>query len=105
MLWRSTPTILYADEPVSALDVSVQAQVLNLLMDLQDDLGLTLVMVSHDLSVVSRMCEEIVVMRDGQIVEAGRTATVLKRPESTYTAALLNAAQVVSLHQEVRRPT
>ena len=99
------PTILYADEPVSALDVSVQAQVLNLLMDLQDDLGLTLVMVSHDLSVVSRMCEEIVVMRDGQIVEAGRTATVLKRPESTYTAALLNAAQVVSLHQEVRRPT
>ena len=57
--------------------MSVQAQVLNLLMDLQDDLGLTLVMVSHDLSVVSRMCEEIVVMRDGQIVEAGRTATVL----------------------------
>jgi ABC-type glutathione transport system ATPase component len=99
------PTILYADEPVSALDVSVQAQVLNLLMDLRDELGLTLVMVSHDLSVVSRMCEEIVVMRDGQIVEAGRTETVLRHPESAYTAALLDAAQVVSLHHEVKAPT
>ena len=76
------PTVLYADEPVSALDVSVQAQVLNLLMDLRDELGLTLVMVSHDLGVVSRMCEEIIVMRDGRIVEAGRTDAVLTHPES-----------------------
>ena len=99
------PTVLYADEPVSALDVSVQAQVLNLLMDLRDDLGLTLVMVSHDLGVVSRMCEEIIVMRDGRIVEAGRTEAVLKHPESAYTAALLEAAHVVSLEQEVTTPT
>lgn len=91
------PTILYADEPVSALDVSVQAQVLNLLMDLRDELGLTLVMVSHDLGVVSRMCEEIIVMRDGRIVESGRTDAVLTRPESAYTAALLAAARVASL--------
>jgi ABC-type glutathione transport system ATPase component len=98
------PTVLYADEPVSALDVSVQAQVLNLLMDLRDDLGLTLVMVSHDLGVVSRMCEEVIVMRDGRIVEAGRTELVLKQPESTYTAALLTAARVVSLEQEVQAP-
>jgi len=91
------PTVLYADEPVSALDVSVQAQVLNLLMDLRDKLGLTLVMVSHDLGVVSRMCEEIIVMRHGRIVESGRTDVVLTRPESAYTAALLAAARVTSL--------
>lgn len=91
------PTVLYADEPVSALDVSVQAQVLNLLMDLRDELGLTLVMVSHDLGVVSRMCEEIIVMRHGRIVESGRTDAVLTDPESSYTAALLAAARVASL--------
>ena len=94
------PTILYADEPVSALDVSVQAQVLNLLMDLRDELGLTLVMVSHDLGVVSRMCEEIVVMRHGVIVEAGPTDAVLGAPESDYTRALLHAARAASLERE-----
>lgn len=93
------PTILYADEPVSSLDVSVQAQVLNLLMDLRDQLGLTLVMVSHDLGVVSRMCEVIIVMRHGRIVEAGRTDAVLARPESDYTAALLKAARAASLER------
>jgi len=93
------PTILYADEPVSALDVSVQAQVLNLLMDLRDELGLTLVMVSHDLGVVSRMCEDIVVMRDGRIVESGVTSAVLAQPESSYTGALLRAARATSLER------
>jgi ABC-type glutathione transport system ATPase component len=94
------PTVLYADEPVSALDVSVQAQVLNLLMDLRDELGLTLVMVSHDLGVVSRMCEEIVVMRNGVIVESGLTDAVLGAPESDYTRALLHAARASSLERE-----
>lgn len=94
------PTVLYADEPVSALDVSVQAQVLNLLMDLRDELGLTLVMVSHDLGVVSRMCEEIVVMRHGVVVETGRTDAVLGAPETDYTRALLFAARAASLERE-----
>ena len=93
------PTILYADEPVSALDVSVQAQVLNLLMDLRDQMGLTLVMVSHDLGVVSRMCEHIIVMRHGRVVESGRTSDVLSRPESDYTATLLKAARAASLER------
>lgn len=91
------PSVLYADEPTSALDVSVQAQVLNLLMDLRVRLGLTLVMVSHDLAVVSRMCERIVVMKDGEIVEAGATVDVMRAPGSAYTAALIEAAQAVSL--------
>jgi peptide/nickel transport system ATP-binding protein len=98
------PVVLYADEPVSALDVSVQAQVLNLLMDLREQLGLTLVMVSHDLGVVSRMCEDIIVMRNGRIVEAGRTGTVLTRPQSAYTASLLAAARIASLDHEVQAP-
>ena len=91
------PDVLYADEPVSALDVSVQAQVLNLLMDVRSQLGLTLVMVSHDLGVVSRLCEEVIVLQHGVIVEAGRTSEVLADPQNPYTASLVTAARAVSL--------
>ncbi len=99
------PDVLYADEPVSALDVSVQAQVLNLLMDVRADLGLSLVMVSHDLGVVSRLCEEVIVMKDGAIVETGRTSEVLANPKTAYTSALVDAARTVSLAQQMRAPT
>ena len=91
------PAVLYADEPTSALDVSVQAQVLNLLMDLRERLGLTLVMVSHDLAVITRMCERIVVMKDGRIVESGRTIEIMNNPREAYTASLIDAAETVSL--------
>jgi ABC-type glutathione transport system ATPase component len=91
------PTVLYADEPTSALDVSVQAQVLNLLMDLREDLGLTLIMVSHDLAVISRMCEELIVLKDGVVVESGRTSDIMRAPRREYTAALVEAAAAVSL--------
>lgn len=91
------PNVLYADEPVSALDVSVQAQVLNLLMDVRAQLGLTLVMVSHDLGVVSRLCEHVIVLKNGVIVEAGRTSEVLANPSDPYTASLVTAARAVSL--------
>ena len=91
------PDVLYADEPTSALDVSVRAQVLNLLMDIRTELGLTLVMVSHDLAVISRMCEHVVVMKDGRIVESGPMADVLSAPATAYTAALVGAARSVSL--------
>ena len=91
------PDVLYADEPVSALDVSVQAQVLNLLMDVRAQLGLTLVMVSHDLGVVARLCEDVIVLKNGVIVEAGRTASVFANPADPYTASLVTAARMVSL--------
>ncbi len=91
------PEVLYADEPTSALDVSVQAQVLNLLMDLREKLGLALVMVSHDLAVISRVAEHVVVMKDGVIVEDGPMTKVLSRPSDPYTAALVRSARAVSL--------
>jgi ABC-type oligopeptide transport system ATPase subunit len=86
------PKVLVADEPVSALDVSVRAQILNLLMDLVDGFSLTLVFVSHDLSVVRHVCDTVAVMRDGEIVERGATGSVYDNPQHPYTQALLAAA-------------
>lgn len=86
------PSILLADEPVSALDVSVRAQVLNLITDLVGDLGLTLVFVSHDLSVVRHVCERVAVMCAGEIVETGPTHQIFDDPQHPYTQRLLRAA-------------
>lgn len=86
------PDILLADEAVSALDVSVRSQVLELLDLLVDDYGLTLVFVSHDLHVVRQICDEAVVMRDGRIVESGAVGTMWQNPAHDYTARLLAAA-------------
>jgi ABC-type glutathione transport system ATPase component len=85
------PRVLVADEPVSALDVSVRAQVLNLLLDLVENLDLTLVFVSHDLAVVRFLCERVAVLSRGQLVEEGPTEEVWARPREPYTAALLAA--------------
>jgi peptide/nickel transport system ATP-binding protein len=85
------PEVLIADEPVSALDVSVRAQVLNLLTDLVAAQGLTLIVVSHDLMVVRHLCDQLVVMREGRIVEQGPTAQVYEHPQTDYTRALLDA--------------
>ena len=88
------PRIVIADEPVSALDVSIQAQILNLLRGLGRELGLTMVFIAHDLSVVRYMCDRIAVMYLGEIVELATTAQLFAHPRHPYTAALLSAVPV-----------
>ncbi len=86
-----SPEVLVLDEAVSALDVSVQAQVLNLLKDLQDELGLAYIFISHDLAVVRFMADEVIVMKDGEVVEQADVAQILERPQQDYTRRLLSA--------------
>jgi ABC-type oligopeptide transport system ATPase subunit len=85
------PSFVVLDEPVSALDVSVQAQVVNLLLDLQQKLGLTYLFIAHDLRLVRRVCSRVGVMYRGRLVEMGTAADVFERPSHGYTKALISA--------------
>ena len=93
------PKFIVCDEPVSALDVSIQAQILNLLMDLQDDMGLTYMFITHDLLVVRHIADEIAVMYLGQCIERAPAKQLFKEPLHPYTKALLSAIPIPDLSQ------
>tara|TARA_B100001173_G_C15999961_1_gene553018 strand:- start:1020 stop:1889 length:870 start_codon:yes stop_codon:yes gene_type:complete len=88
------PKIIIADEPVSALDVSIQAQVINLMMDLQEEFNLTILFIAHDLSVVKHISEEIAVMYLGELVEFNSTKEIFNKPQHSYTKKLLKAIPI-----------
>lgn len=91
MAVANDPDVILADEPTTALDVTTQLQVLELIESLRDEMGVAILLVTHDMGVVRRICDDVVVMRNGQIVERGATAQVLSNPAATYTQTLIDA--------------
>ncbi len=89
------PEFIVADEPVSALDVSIQAQILNLLKDLKEELNLTYLFISHDLNVVRYLCNNVAIMNRGEIVEYGEIESIFNNPQNEYTKTLLSAIPVI----------
>jgi oligopeptide transport system ATP-binding protein len=91
MALACNPKLLIADEPTTALDVTIQAQILDLMMQLNQDVGTAIVLITHDLGVVAEVCERVVVMYAGQIVESGTADSIFNRPQHPYTIGLLNS--------------
>lgn len=99
----TNPKLIIADEPVSALDLSVQAQVLNFLKDIQDELGLSYLFISHDLGVVKHMCDHISIMYKGRFVESGSKKDIYQNPQHIYTKRLLSAIPDIEPESRVER--
>ena len=91
MALANEPDLLIADEPTTALDVTIQAQILELLKSLQAELGMAMLLITHDLGVVRKMAERVYVMNAGKVVEAGKTSEVFARPQHAYTRHLMSA--------------
>ena len=98
------PKIMILDEPTSALDISVQAQVLNLLLDLQEQMHLTYLIITHDLNIINYVCDRVFVMYLGKIVEYGKTQDVLSRPVHPYTQGLMAASPALDPHRREKNP-
>jgi glutathione transport system ATP-binding protein len=98
------PDLLIADEPTTALDVTIQAQILQIIRDMQSEFGTSVVFISHDMGVVSEMADEIVVMRHGEMVEKGRAEDVILRPKADYTRALMAAVPKIGAMQGQENP-
>ena len=97
------PAFIVADEPVSALDVSIQAQIVNLLADLREKMDLSILFIGHDLSVIEYLCDRVIVLYLGKVMEVGTVADIYQRPRHPYTRALLDAAPRVSPHRRTDR--
>ncbi|AQS53691.1 Glutathione import ATP-binding protein GsiA [Jeotgalibaca dankookensis] len=91
MALACNPSLIIADEPTTALDVTIQAQILQLLKDLQEKFGMAIILITHDFGVVANMCDKVVVMKDGHVVETGETRSVFQFPKNDYTKMLLQA--------------
>ena len=91
-----SPNVLIADEPTSALDVTIQSQIIDLILDLSNQLNLTLIFISHDLSIVRKVCDRIIVMKNGRIVEEGQTEQIFKDPNTEYTRELISSIPTIN---------
>jgi ABC-type dipeptide/oligopeptide/nickel transport system ATPase component len=99
----SNPAVVIADEPTTGLDLTVQRQILDLLAELRERLGLAVLLITHDLGIVAQYCSSVLVMHDGLIVESGEMRHVLQRPQAEYTRRLISASQLTGLRHEVAR--
>ncbi|QUG40166.1 ABC transporter ATP-binding protein [Psychrobacillus sp. INOP01] len=99
------PTLLIADEPTTALDVTIQAQILNLMKDMQTRFGTSIILITHDLGVVAGMCDRVAVMKDGEIVETGTTEEIFENPQHEYTKKLLKALPRLDQKKKPKRPS